>query len=1132
MHVFHDPSGRRSRRVRIAFTALLAAAVLLGGSFAAGVMLPPPMELLPVAHANAAGRAAAAPARERDAGCRVASSAACAPVRRPRVQNANARDPIVAAFAVQWDPASRAALTRIGDRLDWVIVEGGFLGRGASGTLTLTLDPDLLDAARARGVVPHVMLTNYAAGRFDAALALALVRSAATRRAAVAQVQDAVQQHGLGGVSVDFEKLPASAHAPVLAFVGELRTALAPLGAVVSVAVPASEDDAYPMARYAEAADYVIPMLYDEHAAATAPGPVAGEAWFVSRFDAVMAQVPAAKLLAGLGQYGYHWRSDRPDGVTVSAGEGAALARAASGGPWFHGRERAPYGRWRDANGIDHTVWYLDAVTAWNHTRAALGTGAAGLAVWRLGTEDPTLWRVLGRSGLSGAPAMLADLPEDGVSVLDGDGEVLAVEALAGDGHRALTVTAQGDIVHEAIDRAPGGFRVERAGAAATDGAKRVALTFDDGPDPVFTPAILDTLASRGAVASFFVVGREVVANPAIARRIVREGHEIGNHTLSHPDLGGLGETALKVEIAAAGRVIEAVTGKRPRLFRPPYIGDARPATAERLRPMAAATALGLRTAALEVDTRDWQLSDPDAIVRRALDGLAKGRILLLHDAGGDRAATLAAVGPLVDSLRARGYALATVAGLLEAPAALGLPAVPNDELPQRLLDGAALVAMRAGQGLLVVIFAMALVLGVARLLGIGVLATLERLRRAREVAARPPRLLPAVTVVVPAYNEGRVIGRTIEALQAQGYPGLRIVVVDDGSRDDTFDVAIAAAQAAPEGTVHVVRQANAGKAAALTTGFAVATTEVVVVVDADTMLAPEAIRALVAPLADPRVAAVAGNAKVGNRVNLVTRWQALEYITSQNLDRRAFHVLNAITVVPGAIGAWRRGAVQAAGGFSSATLAEDQDLTMALLRAGHRIAYADAAVAYTEAPETFAALGRQRYRWSFGSLQCAWKHRAAMRDAVRDRRAIGWAGVPNVWLFQLLFPLLAPAADLALLATLARYFVEAQALGRHAAWGHAEPVVTLYLAYLLVDLLTAVVGVAFERGEKWSLALLAPLQRFVYRQILYAALVRAVVAALRGWSPAWGKLERTGRVASPVLPMAPATQTSTPAAA
>jgi cellulose synthase/poly-beta-1,6-N-acetylglucosamine synthase-like glycosyltransferase len=333
-------------------------------------------------------------------------------------------------------------------------------------------------------------------------------------------------------------------------------------------------------------------------------------------------------------------------------------------------------------------------------------------------------------------------------------------------------------------------------------------------------------------------------------------------------------------------------------------------------------------------------------------------------------------------------------------------------------------------------------------------------------------------------------------------------LVIDDGSSDDTGNEAM---RCSDDPRLRVLRQTNGGKAAALNHGIANATGDIIVVIDADTLLVPEAIRQLVRPLADSRVGAVAGNAKVGNRVNLTTRWQAVEYVTSQNLDRRAFVMLNCITVVPGAIGAWRRTAVMAAGGFRTDTLAEDQDLTLTLLRAGHRVALADKAVALTEAPETFDALLKQRFRWSFGTLQCAWKHRGALLRP--SAGALGMVGLPNIWLFQLLFPLLAPAADIALLATLGRMVVETPALGWHAAWGHAEPVLALYAFFLLIDTLTAVLGVAFEPGERLSQALLVPLQRVAYRQVLYVALVKAMRAALKGWAPSWGKLERTGRV-------------------
>ena len=1105
--IFHDPTGRRSKSLRIASVALIALVALLGGSFAIGVLNPPVVEPLPISTAGVAkieqyGR------RQLSGGC---PKVGCPPMATSRHHATPASDPIVAAFAVQWDAASRAALQRHGDRLDWVIVEGAFLGRGKRDEITVTLDPDLLDDARKYDAAVHLMLTNFGATGFDSTLVTAIVGSAATRKRAVAQLASVVRERGLQGVTIDFELVPSSAHPQVLSFINELRTALHPLGAVISAAIPVSEDDAYPLAQYGAALDYVIPMLYDEHADTGEPGPVASAAWFAARLDVVLDAIPAKKLLIGLGQYGYHWRSDRPEAATVSVSEAMALGRAARGGPFFDVRSRNPTAGWRDEQGVTHTVWYLDATTMWNQVRAAEKTGVAGLALWRLGGEDVTLWRVLGRDGLVGTPDSLSALPNDGISVIVGEGEILAVEGRQGSGLRRIGVDALGFVEQQTLMRPPGGYLVSRGGAAAN----RVALTFDDGPDGQFTGAILDTLASRKAVASFFVVGRQVQQLPELTRRIVAEGHEIGNHSWSHPDFAVLGTANIKMELAATGRLIEAVTGHRPLLFRPPYIGDARPATDDRLRPMAIANELGYRVAALEIDTKDWYESDPRQIVANALSALERknGRIILLHDAGGDRSSTIAALGPLIDSLRARGYEPTTVAGLLNVMPQAGTPAAPTDEATQRWLNLAAVQMYTFGERTLVAIFLVALLLGMLRLVGIGTLAALQRFvpRFARPRYGRraeDAEYQPSVSVVIPAWNEARVIGRTVSSVLAQSYPNFEVVVVDDGSTDDTAQEAMSASD---DPRVRVIRKLNGGKAAAINHGMTHANGTVIVVIDADTLLAPDAIRHLVRPLADKRVGAVAGNAKVGNRVNLVTRWQAVEYVTSQNLDRRAFVMLNCITVVPGAIGAWRKEAVLEAGGFRTDTLAEDQDLTLTLLRRGHRVALADQAVALTEAPETFEGLLKQRFRWSFGTLQCAWKHRAAVGR--RSAGALGLVALPNIWLFQLLFPLLAPAADIALLLTLGRLLVESPALGAHVAWTHAEPVMLLYVLFLAVDTITALIGVAFEPGEKLSQALLVPLQRIAYRQVLYVALCKAMRAALKGWAPGWGKLERTGRV-------------------
>jgi cellulose synthase/poly-beta-1,6-N-acetylglucosamine synthase-like glycosyltransferase len=364
------------------------------------------------------------------------------------------------------------------------------------------------------------------------------------------------------------------------------------------------------------------------------------------------------------------------------------------------------------------------------------------------------------------------------------------------------------------------------------------------------------------------------------------------------------------------------------------------------------------------------------------------------------------------------------------------------------------------------------------------------------------------VTVIVPAYNEERVIASTIRSLLNQAYTGeLDIVVVDDGSPDDTTGVV--QREFGHEPRVRAFRKENGGKASALNYGIARARGEIIVCLDADTQFTASTVARLVAPLHDHRVGAVAGNAKVGNRHNLVTRWQALEYVTSQNLERRAFAVLNAITIVPGAVGAWRKSYVQAVGGFSDDTLAEDQDLTWALGEEGARVVYADDAVAYTEAPDTIRTLIRQRFRWSFGTLQCVRKH---IRILFRPKYgALGMIAMPNVLVFQLFYTAISPLADLlfgwSLLSVLLAWYQH----GRSYALLNLQEVLVLYAIFVMVDWLTAVIAFLMEPGEEKALTWLILIQRFVYRQTMYWVVIKSMAAAMRGHVVGWGKLERKG---------------------
>jgi len=272
-----------------------------------------------------------------------------------------------------------------------------------------------------------------------------------------------------------------------------------------------------------------------------------------------------------------------------------------------------------------------------------------------------------------------------------------------------------------------------------------------------------------------------------------------------------------------------------------------------------------------------------------------------------------------------------------------------------------------------------------------------------------------------------------------------------------------------------------------------VSTEDYVVTIDADTLIGSHTLRRLMERFADPKVDAVCGNVQVGNVHNVLTAFQNIEYITSQNIDRRAFATVNGISVVPGATSAWKRKKVLEIGGYAQSTLTEDADLTFALLASGGTIANAPLATSMTEAPESAAALFRQRFRWSFGNMQCFWKHRREL-----GKGTLGLIAMPHMMLFQFLFPLIAPIGDALVVYHLLHGEVNAMVLG--------------YLAFLTLDALAPMAAFALEHRRP-AMPWVILVQRFYYRQFLYVVLFAALLAVLRGGRRGWNKLVRTGTV-------------------
>jgi cellulose synthase/poly-beta-1,6-N-acetylglucosamine synthase-like glycosyltransferase len=466
----------------------------------------------------------------------------------------------------------------------------------------------------------------------------------------------------------------------------------------------------------------------------------------------------------------------------------------------------------------------------------------------------------------------------------------------------------------------------------------------------------------------------------------------------------------------------------------------------------------------------------------------------------------VAALPQIIEGLQTRGFTLVPISRLLGLSREAVMPPLPQEEQFGAQLTELGFLLIDGVITTLHILFLVGIILGVLRIIFIGTLALGQRWRN--HLPAQRGTAVP-VSVVVPAYNEEKVICHTVAALLEADYPNFDIIVVDDGSMDKT---ALRVQERFGDNPrVQLFTKPNGGKAQALNYGVAQTQAEIVVCLDADTIFLPDAISKLVAHFTDPEVGAVAGNAKVGNRINVLTKWQALEYITSQNLDRRAFAVLNCISVVPGAVGAWRRSLVVQARGFTADTLAEDADLTLTILRMGYKIAYEDEAIALTEAPDTLRGFVKQRFRWMYGTLQAVWKH---LDTAFRPRYgALGMVAIPNVLLFQILFPLLSPVMDLlmawALLSTL---WQRAQHPLDYST-DSLQRVLFYYALFLALDFLATLVAFGLERNEEWSLLVWLFLQRFLYRQVMYYVAIKAMLTAIRGTLVSWGKLERKATV-------------------
>ncbi|MEU1849914.1 bifunctional polysaccharide deacetylase/glycosyltransferase family 2 protein [Streptomyces sp. NPDC019990] len=624
---------------------------------------------------------------------------------------------------------------------------------------------------------------------------------------------------------------------------------------------------------------------------------------------------------------------------------------------------------------------------------------------------------------------------------------------------------------------------------------RTIVLTFDDGPDPTWTPRIRAVLDHHHAPGTFFVTGQQTARHPEVVRGLIRSGHEIGVHTFSHRDLTTQSASAVDRELSLTQLALAGAAGINSSLMRMPYSSTPSALDAASWSVARRLGDKGYVLAFIDRDTHDWRRPGARAITDAAIPSPSgRGAVVLLHDAGGDRSQTVEALKTLIPQLKARGYRFTTLADLVGTDR-LSSPVGTTDLWGGRVF----VAAVTVSSTVVSTVSMLLLVVGSLVLARCGVLLVLAHHhahRRPRNGPLRP--VTRPVSAVVPAYNESVCIAKTLRSLAASEHP-VEIILVDDGSHDGTADIADSLALE----NVTVIRRPNGGKPSALNTGVRRASHGIVVTLDADTVFAPSTIGRLVQPFADPRVGAVAGNAKVGNRRRLLGRWQHIEYVMGFNLDRRMYDLLHCLPTIPGAVGAFRAEALRDAGMMSADTLAEDTDITMALHRAGWEIRYVQDALAWTEAPGTLRELWRQRYRWSYGTMQATWKHRHALLERGPAGR-FGRRGLPLLVAFQILTPLLAPLIDI-----LAVYgLVFGRPLATVLAWSGVLAVQAVCAAY------------AFHLdGESLRPLWALPLQQIVYRQVMYLVLVQACLTAVNGYRLPWQRLKRSGDVMPPPQP-------------
>src|SRR5438034_1666591 len=1102
--VFSDPSGKRWPRLRLALLTagvlfFLATVVFVQTLFVAPQMNVPfslrqlKGQLRALQKENPAGQISAASllwqkfGAARQAAKKVGKPTLATPA-RPRKKSPD--NEVRLAFYTNGDPYSYASLQQHAAQIthlcpEWMTVINGM------GELQIDADSRLPKLAANKGIALMPLLTNLVGDTWQPEAGENLAHGPPERQDRFIQNVLAVLRNArASGVVIDWQQIDPAYRTDLASFIDKFADALHDDGRELWLCVqPGQELDYIDFDKLSDNVDRFVAMLFDETSDIDPPGPLASRPWFEGWLRVLLEDTDTKHWIIALGSYGYDWMigGKTADLMTVpevmSRANDGEVETAEVKGPSY-----SPYFYFQDED-KEHAVWFLDAVTFLNELREVRDKKAGGFALYRLGSEDPAIWDALNVPRdfkFANQTRQALELIKSTDTITDvGDGEIVTVDEDRTDGLRKLAVDAEGYLTAKYVKFA----QFPTLYHQGAGGEHQVAITFDDGPDPRWTPKILDVLKAANVKAAFFLVGVNAERYPGLVRRIVNEGHEIGNHTYYHPNLALCWPEHIRLELNATQLLIQTLTGRATTLFRPPYAADTQPARLAELTPLQIAEDLNYLVVLENIDPQDWAKPGADIILRRIKQQRHDGSVILLHDAGGDRSQTVEALPRILDWLHTRGDTVVPLSTLLGTTRDAVMPPVQgNGQSLTRIVSSTGFRVYHSIEEFLWAFMIVATALVVVRTLIVIWLAARFR---------RPPRanFSEPISVVIAAYNEEKLIAATLRTLLATDYKGeIEVVVVDDGSTDQT--AAEIERIARNESRIRLFQQENRGKARALQRGLAAAHNGIVVFIDADTQCQRDTLPHLLEPFADERIGAVSGHAKVGNLRTFIARCQALEYTCGFNLDRRAYNRWNCITVVPGAISAIRKDAIDEAGGLSFETLAEDTDLTLCLHRRRERIVYVPGAVAWTEAPETVRALTRQRSRWAYGTLQCLWKHRDMVFNW--NYRALGWFSLPSIWFFQIILVAVTPMVDLFLLASLP-----------FGVWSAVLPFIIIFLA---MDVLLANLACILEREPILRAWRILPM-RLIYRPMLSYCVWKAVLRAIKGAWVTWGKLERTASV-------------------